>query len=165
MKVIIWIIGLLIYFYAQSRKAKKPEVSGEDPSGQPPRPGRPITFEDLLREIQQSKAPEPPKQALPEVVDYDEELVEEAQPIEVVPERKRQEEVTAVYEEAKRAAFQRASLEETVKLQEMPVTMGKFKGYESETRPSLAATIAEDLKSPDNIRKAFILSEILNRRF
>lgn len=167
MKVIIWIIGLLIYFYAQSKKAKKPAAGSEEPSGQP-RPGKQITFEDLLREIQQSRQPEPtplPTSRTPEVIDYDEELKEEAESFESVPAYKRQEDVTAVYEEAKRAAFQRASLEETVKLQEIPTLPGKFKGYEQDTRPAFTAAIAEDLRSPESIRKAFILSEVLNRRF
>lgn len=165
MKVIIWIIGLLIYFYAQSRKAKKTEAPGEEPKGQPQGSGRPISFEDLLREIQQSRKPEPARPASPEVVDYDEDIREEAEPVEVVPARKRQEEVTAVYEAAKQAAFQRASLEDTVSLQEIPIAQGKFKGYEQESRPALATMIADDFKSPENLRKAFIMSEILNRRF
>lgn len=168
MKVIIWIIGLLIYFYAQSRKAKKQVPEAEEPSSQP-RPGKTITFEDLLREIQQSRQPEPapvpPPARTPEVIDYDEDLREEAEPIEVIPAKNRQEEVTAVYEEAKRAAFQRASLEETVKLQEIPSLPGKFKEYEQVSRPAIAAAIAEDLRSPESARKAFILSEVLNRRF
>ena len=45
------------------------------------------------------------------------------------------------------------------------VTYGKFKGYEQEVQPSLAAEIARDLKSPDSARKAVILSEVLGRRF
>ncbi|MFM7328991.1 MAG: hypothetical protein ACKORJ_10765 [Bacteroidota bacterium] len=168
LKVIIWIIGLLIYFYAQSKKGKKQAPEVEEPSSQP-RPGKPITFEDLLREIQQSRQPDPvpppTTSRTPEVIDYEEEIPEEAEPIEVVPTYKRQEEVTAVYEEAKRAAFQRASLEETVKLKEIPTQPGKFKGYEQDSRPAFAASIAEDLRSPESVRKAFILSEVLNRRF
>jgi len=170
LKIIIWIIGLLIYFYAQSKKARKPVEPSDEGGSQPARPVRPVTFEDLLREIQQSRQTEkPPARPEPEVVDYDDDIEEEAQPEERIPERTRyekpQEEVMSIYEQAKQAAFNRASLEETASLGDTDVTFGKFKGYEQEVKPSLAAEIARDLKSPDSARKAVILAEVLNRRF
>ena len=76
-----------------------------------------------------------------------------------------QDKIYATYEQAKQEAFHRPTLEGTLKLENTIVRFGPFKNYEQEGRPSLAAEYARGLREPGNFKKAFILSEISNRRF
>lgn len=165
-KVIFWIVVGIIYLI--SRVRKKPEAQMPK-SG--PRPSesetfdKPLTFDELLKEIQAAK--EPKAQPVPsksEYVDYDEEIEEDAKPFERVDYRK-EDKIYETYEKAKEEAFHRPTMEETMKLENTVVRFGQFKSYVQDDKPSLAAAYAKDLKEPENVRKAFILSEILNRRF
>lgn len=101
-----------------------------------------------------------------EYQDYDDEIEAEAQEAERVDYKKRdQDETFEAYEKAKMAAFNRASLEETMKLEDTVVKFGQFKGYQQDTPLSVASTYVKDLQDPEGFKKAFILSEILNRKF
>jgi len=133
---------------------------------------KPVTFEELLREIQAAKGPKPQPQPVlrpaPDLktVDYDDDLKEEEQPIEDTNYNYRnQDTIYETYERARQAAFLRPSMEETLKLENTIVRFGQFKKYEQVERESLATAYAKDLRDPASFKKAFILSEILNRRF
>ena len=168
-KIIIWIVLGIIYLVSRARKKKVPD--------EPPKPivedysgDKPVTFEELLKEIQAAKVP---KQQLKPVFepateykteDYDDDLKEEEQPLEKTDYRT-QDSIYETYEKAKQEAFFRPSMEETLKLENTIVRFGQFKGYEQQSRPNLAREYGNELRDTTNFRKAFILSEILNRRF
>lgn len=138
----------------------------------------PLTFEELLREIQQAKTPpKPVTQELPRPssqlktappikpyneVDYDDDLQDEEQDLETIPTRETSYEV---YEKAKQDAFYRPSLEETMKLSDTEMKFGHFKEYEETVQKSQPSEILRDFKDPEGFKKAFIMSEILKRKF
>ncbi len=169
----IWLIVIVVTLIARARKKRAPVE--KDTSTLPSRPQRemeqspkPMSFEELLREIQASKAP--PSKPAPvktvDVVDYDDDIQNEAKSLERTDYRYPQpQQASDIYEKAKKEAFFRPSLEETLKLEDTVVRFGQFKGYQQEQRRSLAAELAEEVRNPAGFRKAFIMSEILNRRF
>jgi hypothetical protein len=172
-KIILWIVIGLIYLFSRRKKAEKPPVRQPSRSDeQPAEEAMPIpkSFEELLREIEGSKIPAPaPRmerrlEPEPEVVDYDDNLGEERQE---EPKRDYQKEdrIYQVYEEAKSQAFERPSLEETIKLEDTIVRFKQFKGYEKEVQKNEAHEFLQELRNPQGFRKAFVLSEILKRKF
>jgi hypothetical protein len=192
-----WLIVIIAVISLLSRLGKKKEASPEPKPRNPDRPGNPdrykevnrpvaterpkqMTFEELLREITEAKqkpTPPPPpalapERRVPEVVDYDEDLGDEVEDLEVVQvDTRRQEEEASrkryqtEYDAAKRQSFARASLEETLKLADTKIQFGKFKAFEHEQQRNLLKEYTKDLKSPDGLKKAFVLTEILNRKF
>jgi len=169
----IWVIVIVVTLIARARKKRGPVEKDTTSMPSRPQPGmdqspKPMTFEELLREIQASKAP-PPKPAAAKTyddVDYDDDLKEEAKSLEKTDYSYPQPQQTSdIYEKAKQDAFFRPSLEETLKLEDTVVRFGQFKGYQQERQRSMAAQLAEEIRNPAGFRKAFIMSEILNRRF
>ncbi len=174
-KIIIWIIIGLVYLF--SRRKKKPVPS--DPSKTPesdqefdaPAP-QPVTFEELLREIQGKKKPAPVPQPIPSIET-------EKQPWAPFPykveERKQLEDkdfdyrdndkIYEIYDNATKEAFNRPSLEETVKLKDTIVRFEQFKEYDTKGSHNLVEEYMKELKNPKGFKKAFIMSEILQRRF
>lgn len=174
----IWVIIAVVSYLARKKKPKEPTTTNEPYDNQPQ--SKPISFEDLLREIQASKSPQPTvaqpttnKQRpllqpapVADYEDYDDEIEEEAKEAERVDYKKRdQDETFEAYEKAKQAAFNRASLEETMKVEDTVVKFGQFKGYQQDTQVSVASAYVNDLQDPEGFKRAFILSEILNRKF
>lgn len=168
-KVILWIVIGIIYLISRARKKPQPPVpTSEARPAEPETFDKPLTFDELLKEIQAAKQPKaqpvPSAPAKQDFVDYDDEAGEDAKPFERVDYRK-EDQIYETYEKAKQEAFHRPTMEETLKLENTIVRFGQFKSYQQDERPSLAAVYANDLREPENVRKAFILSEILNRRF
>ncbi|WP_333821151.1 hypothetical protein [Ohtaekwangia sp.] len=171
----LYIIVGVIYLIGRLRK-KQPEQP-EAPAGKPEKPVRQferptanpipaasapksLTFEELLREITESKTPQP------EYVDYDDNLKEEEQDLEDVEYNyRKQDKIYDVYEEAKREAFNRPSLEETMKVEDTVVRYEKFKMFEQEQRRDLVQEYLADFKDPEGLKKAVVMSEILQRKF
>ena len=132
-----------------------------------------MTFEELLREIQASKnPPQPPapvvtkteyKPVKPLVVDYDDDIEQEEKDLETIPADDNRS--FELYEKAKREAFQRPSLEETMKLQDTVMKYSHFKEYDESAKRSVAKEVLQDFQDPEGFRKAFIMSEILKRKF
>ncbi|MCA6369719.1 MAG: hypothetical protein IM631_18215 [Cytophagales bacterium] len=167
----IWLIVIIVTFLARAKK-KKPEgdpttLGGEPVDGRTNPADKPISFEDLLREIQASKVPQPipVTQKKQEYVDYDDELEEEAVTERVDYSKRDRDSTFQTYERAKQDAFNRASLEETMKIEDTVVRFGQFKGYQQDTEVNVLAEYVKDLQDPNGFRKAFILSEVLNRKF
>jgi hypothetical protein len=169
-KIIIWIVLGIIYLVSRARKKQTPNAI--------PKPvedhadDKPVTFEELLKEIQSAKVPKTEARPILQPIDeyktedYDDDLKDERQPLEKTDYSYRDHDtIYETYEKAKQEAFYRPSMEETLKLENTVVRFGQFKGYEQQTRPSLGREYGKDLQDPTNFRKAFILSEILNRRF
>ena len=170
----IWLIIIVASFLA--RALKKPAQQPKQPQANPEEyenPNKPISFEELLREIQSSKNPprqvieqKAPKRIEPKSyeIDYDDDIPEEEQDLETIPSRNF-ERSSEVYEKAKKDAFSRPSLEETMKLSDTKMEFSHFKGYQDLESKTIATEILKDFHDPAGFRKAFIMSEILKRKF
>jgi len=174
-KLQFWFYVILGIIYLVSRIKKKPEQekkSGEfrpekpvrqfeQPSAKPAFNPKPKTFEELLREITESK-----QSQQPEVVDYDDNLEDEEKDIEEIKyDYRKDDKIYEVYEEAKRQAFVRPSLEETMKLEDTKLQYGKFKVFEIEAERNLLQEYLTDFRDPEGFKKAVVMSEILKRKF
>jgi hypothetical protein len=128
-----------------------------------------LTFEELLREITEAKETQKPvyqqPSRQPQYVEAD--VVEENRSLEKVDYdyRKKDKEYYDVYENAKRQAFERPSLEETMNVRDTQMAFGKFREFEQEQKRNLLVEYTKDFQDPEGIRKAFVMSEILNRKF
>jgi hypothetical protein len=169
----IWLIVIVITLIARANK-KKPQQPFEprQPDYREPAPDttldKPITFEDLLKEIQAAKAPKPvvaPPAKKYDFEDYDDDIKEEAEVVERADYRS-EDSIYDTYEKAKRDAFSKASLEETLKVEDTVVKFEQQKGYQQVAdREAAVNEYVKELKNPTSFKKAFILSEILGRRF
>jgi hypothetical protein len=174
LKVILWIIIGLFYLFTRFRKkAAPPAKQRSEQQETETAPHSPMTFEDLLREIEGSKKPpvpapyeEPKKAWEQEAYDYEDEPVAEIKPLEDTNyDYRKHDEIYETYQKAKEAAFFRPSLEESTPLGDTIVRFKEFKPYETEKKVSLASEYVKELRNPSTFKKAFILSEILNRKF
>ncbi len=155
----IWLIVIVATLIARARKKLRQDnerrPAKPSPSGtEYPPASKPLSFDELLREIEAAK-PKPTVTERP---------VLRQQPAEAEYQRSRQE-TYDLYEKAKQEAFNRPSLEETLKLDNTVVRFGQFKSYQAEHPQRAASLFAEEIRNPSSFRKAFIMSEILNRRF
>ena len=176
------IIGII---YVITRALKKPENQTNDiPDGKAGKPvhydptspttgkPKPMTFEELLREITEAKQPPQPsyetRRPEPKYVDYDDDLKDEEQDLEEVIYNKRYKEderANSVYEDAKRQAFNRPSLEETLRVSDTNVQFGKFKVFEEQQKRNVLEDYTKDFQDADGLKKAIVMSEILKRKF
>jgi hypothetical protein len=170
----LYVIIGLIYLLSRARKKKADQSPGpvdareERPFSSSPRhqenKPKQLSFEELLKEITESKQQRQPMEE--PVVDYDENLEEEEKDLEDVEyDHRKQDKTYEVYEEAKKQAFHRPSLEETLKLQDTVVSFGKFKAFEKGAETNLAAEYLKEFHDPDGLKKAVVMSEILKRKF
>jgi hypothetical protein len=176
-KIIFWVILFLVYIFARKKKETPPPSKKQKPLGEPnvPSSGRPLTFEELLREIQTSKAPKPAphptrptqeeKKWEPKRVDYDDDIPQPKVLEDTGYDYRNQDRIYEVYENAKKQAFERPSLEESLKLEDTIVRFQPAKPYERSGRRGYAADFRSELKKPESFRKAFLMSEILARKF
>ncbi len=171
----IWLIVIVITLIARANKKKGQPFNPEQKEmpNAPEDQTKPVSFEDLLREIQASKLPKPtpaiqlPKQTVPkqyDFEDYDDNLEEEGKSLENTS-YNASDSIYETYENAKKTAFSRASLEDTMKVDDTKVTFGQFKEFSKKDSQSLASEYAKELKNPRNFKRALILSEILNKRY
>lgn len=164
---------IIITLIARAKKTPQQPTGSADRAEDSPRPapGKAITFEDLLREIQQGKTltqPEPiaPKSKPYDFVDYDDDLEEEEKSLEdVTYDAAKDDEVLKTYEAAKREAFNRPSLETIDQPRDGNVQFGHFREYDKKIREKPGLKFLKELKNPEGFRKAVILSEILNRKY
>ena len=177
----IYVIAGIIYLISRARKKRQASEPVNAPEPKSERrfqqsepqsvPQKGLTFEELLREISEAKAPAKPEpvvvQPKSEYVDYDDDLEEEEQDLEDVSGdyRKKDRAFYDTYEEAKRQAFNRPSLEETVKLKDTDMKFGKFKEFAEEAESNPLNDYLKELKDPEGFKKAFVLSEVLQRRY
>lgn len=181
-KWVIYGIIFLVYYWFKNRAKKnapdQPTAPDYQESTTSTTTAKPVTFEDLLREIQAAKSPTPePKPApqkpyletanYPQYEDYDDEIEDEVkQPIEQTAyDYRKQDNIYDVYEKAKQAAFQHPSLEETMKVEDTVVRYGQFKEYQKQEEPSLASLVAKDFEDAEKVKRAFVMSEILRRKY
>jgi hypothetical protein len=177
------IIGV-IYFLSRVLKKQVPQAPNGSERSVPQRPAeanrpqtdkpRPLTFEELLKEITEAKQPVKPvfvpqsREIKQEpVVDYDDDLGEEAQDLETIePDyRTRDNRSYEVYEESKRQAFARPSLEETMNVRDTDMQFGKFKAFEQQKQRNLLEEYTMNFQDPEGLKKAIVMSEILKTKF
>jgi hypothetical protein len=153
---------------------KRPEKSVqryEEPASKPAPGPKTLTFEELLREITESKTVESKPVAVPPVpkatyVDYDDNLPEEEEDLEDEEyDNRKRDQVYNVYEEAKRQAFERPSLEETMKAGEAVGTFDKFKAFQEKPQRNLLQEYLGNFNDAEELKKAIVMSEVLNRKF
>jgi hypothetical protein len=153
------------------KRPEKPVQRYEEPASKPAPGPKTLTFEELLREITESKTVESKPVAVPPVpkatyVDYDDNLPEEEEDLEDEEyDNRKRDQVYNVYEEAKRQAFERPSLEETMKAGETVGVYGKFKAFQEVPQRNLMEEYLGNLNDPEGWKKAVVMSEILNRKF
>jgi hypothetical protein len=177
-KILIYIIIGIVYFLFNRLKKNNTsdnEQEVERPSESSTDRPKPVTFEELLREITEGKQTKPAEPVAerkveyqrpkpqPAYVDYDDQIEEdEAKSLERVTfDRERTNEI---YEKAKREAFNRPSLEESMKLSDVNTTFGKFKEFEVKAERNPLLDYVKDLHDPKGFKKALVLSEVLNRK-
>jgi hypothetical protein len=167
LKIIFWIIIGLVYLFARRKKSPEPPVvERRKESVDIPEAAEPMTFEDLLEEIQGMKKKQEVKPAPLETTDRDWEYTPERKQLEDTQyDYREHDKIYDVYEDARKQAFLRPSLEETSKLEDTIVRFKQFKVYETENKRNLAEEFFKELKEPQGFKKAFIMSEILKRRF
>lgn len=180
----IWLYIIFGIIYLISRLRKKPADQTDFPEYGPenpvPNPGKnasgrvdqespkQMTFEELLKEISQGKAErEPEKKVIPQPVyeSYEDVSSEEEQDLEEDPQEYRRDKVRQLYDEGKREAFARPSLEETLDLKDTDTSFGRFKEFERQPQRNLLREYLGELHDPDGLKKAVVMSEILKRKF
>lgn len=162
-----------------------------EPSGSPP----PMSFEELLREITEGKkkqrqpAPAPPRpkqvkippfeKPKPAFVDYDDDIEPEVAPRERVNyDEEHQATTRQVYERAQREASLKSSLEalhSDIKGRKSTLTTlesslsglrsEKFESSRMGDKHSLIAEYLRELRTPEGMKRAVVLSEILKPKF
>ena len=175
-----WLYVIIGGIYLLSRVLKKknaepteiPQSPRPEPKKEPSRPQtevpRQLTFEELLKELTEGKnSPKPAATpAQQRRVDYDENLDEEERDLETIePDYSQKKGTYKVYEEAKAEAFSRPSLEETMKVADTKIEFGKFKIFEDGQKKNLLEEYTKQFQDPEGLKKAVVMSEILNRRF
>jgi hypothetical protein len=175
----IYVIVAIIYGVSALLKKKNPDApdNPERRDVNQPRTGngseRQLTFEELLREITAGKsvAPEevkrPVSKPVQTYVDYDDAIEEEEVEIPVLDydDQRDDDRVVAAYEEAKKMAFERPSLEDTLKLSDTKMQFGKFKEFELGRSKSTIQDYLINFNDPDGWKKAVVMSEILKTKF
>lgn len=181
----LYVIVAVIYMVAQARKKKKPQPGSAPerpvPVGQKrqpqrtqaPAPKKGPSFEDLLREITEAKrqverprpTPTPRPAPKPAYVDYDDDIEEEGRkPLESPDfDYRKSDKIFDIYEEAKKQAFNRPSLEESL-VESEPSTYSRFKEFDLAPQKRLGQDYLAMLKDPNGFKNALILSELLNRK-
>jgi hypothetical protein len=127
-----------------------------------------LTFEELLKELTEGKNPPKPiaEPAQQRRVDYDDDLGNEEQDLETIePDFSQKKGTYKVYEEARSEAFSRPSLEETMRVADTKIEFGKFKIFEESQKKNLLEEYTKQFQDPEGLKRAVVMSEILNRRF
>jgi hypothetical protein len=177
-----WLYVIIAVIYLVSRTMKKrpanqpvdrpqprpdkPVSKFEPPPAKPTAPSKQLTFEDLLKEIMESKTAEP-KPPLPQekYENYEEELVDEMEDLEDVNYDYRKDKVASEFQEAEQQAFLRPSLEETMRIENTDTKFEKFKVFKEEAQVNLMDKYLVDFYDPEGLKKAVVMSEILQRKF
>ena len=175
--VIIGVIYLLTRVFKKSAEKpqdlpdydpEKPVRRFEQPTAKPTAsPPRSLTFEELLREITESKKPPraevtPPRE---DYVNYDEEVPVEEQDLEDVNYNYRKDKVATQFETAEQHAFSRLSLEETLNIADTDTKFEKFKVFQADQQSNPMDRYLSDFYDLEGLKKAVVLSEILKTKF
>lgn len=164
-KIWFYIIAAIIYFLTR-RKKKKQQQSQPQPTeaNRPQQHKKPVSFEDLLKEITEKRVEEVPAPA----VEQEDEPVYKAS-AEEGEEKIRHfadEESKRVYEKSIALAKSNKSGDDRKFEPNKNYTSKKmFKGEVVDEGAAFAEEIRADLQTTHSARKAIIYSEILNRKY
>ncbi|MFZ1808243.1 MAG: hypothetical protein WAU36_13520 [Cyclobacteriaceae bacterium] len=176
----IWLIVIVITLIARANKKKAgqapppeniPDQSrrSQPATQQPPTKQQPVTFEDLLREIQGEKALSKPVASKPkepeyDFVDYDDNIPDEIQDLEDVDyDHNKDERAFQTYEAALKEAEKTPLVKESPNVGSI-MRSEHFKEY-SIKKKKVSFNFLNELKDPQGFKKAFIMSEILNKKY
>lgn len=173
LKIIFWIVIGLVYLFARRKKPQEEPPKRRSPVSTTEQdvsePTKPMSFEELLREIQGVKKEVPVKTVDRPPVKRDQEYSESSEGEKQLEDTqynyRDHDRIYDIYEEATKQAFVRPSLEETSSLDDTIVRFKEFKAYDTQNKRNLAEEFYQDLKNPKGFKKAFIMSEILKRPF
>jgi len=172
-KIWFYIIAAVIYFLTRKKKKKNQpqpnKASRPTEANRPQQQPKPVSFEDLLKDITEGRTEEAPEA----------EVIEEQSMAPVYEERptegktKREsirhfadEESRRVYEASvARAAEYKSGHDHKFEPDEDYISQKMFKKSEVDSGPTIADEIREGLHTTDNARKAIVYSEILNRKY
>ena len=177
---ILYIVAVLAYFIYQATKGKKKNQEEQDQQMPDEGQQKPVSFEDLMREIrdaQKPKQPEPAKPIMqPAPVAQPREVVYEragdtssrpewrADPAPAVkrfPTRKMEEDDDEI--QHYQGAFEKTKSELTRTSKGIP-EIPSLKEVEADTSYSSKSRYARMLKNPQSIKDAIVLKEILDRK-
>lgn len=178
-----WIYVVIGVIFFLSKLLKKPEQAPTEKTvpekqertspRQTQRPARqpvaespkPLTFEELLREITEGKQAAKPISQPPRYEGYEKDTGDEARSLEEIS-----------YDESQRVSrwkpyeevpvqTERRSLEETLKLEDTVVDFGKFEVFEQRAKKKMLDDYIKIIRNPETLKQAVIMSEILKRKF
>ena len=87
----------------------------------------------------------PAQSQSPKYEDYDDNIEKDEKDLEdVTYDYRNQDKIYETYENAKKEAFNKASLEETMHVEDTVVKYGRFKEFNKEEVPTVASTIAKE---------------------
>jgi hypothetical protein len=159
--IIVYLIfiafALLSRLLTKKKDPQKPAGSGR-PEGESERPQKQVSFEDLLREFT-GEGDEQRKPASAPYNTYEEEEYENYE-----EQNLRDEEAREVYSKSIHQAKNLKTIDELVDYDKIKTKLSDIPEPEKQ-KYTLADEIRNQLKNPDEIRKAVIYSEILQRKY
>ncbi|GIV35677.1 MAG: hypothetical protein KatS3mg032_0056 [Cyclobacteriaceae bacterium] len=158
-------IGYVLYNWLTRKRMPMPDRQSTPEDAGNTAPKRQVTFEELLREIteaKEGKSPAGPTEV--DVVDYDDVFTDQIETLEELTPSVESVQFNEEYEKAKNMAFNRLSLEETAKLEDTQVSFNRFSVFEHTSSRNLLEEYTADLRDSEGLKKAVVLSEILNRK-
>ncbi|GAB3294544.1 hypothetical protein [Hymenobacter tenuis] len=186
-QTLVWILVVLAVFVwrmvqkakaTTAREQQERRFSRPDPSGKPRpiAPGLPATsFEELLRQMQNQNKSTPPASTpaptfLPETTPAGRPMPQEKAPAARSLEME-QRNARSLERQATTARSLETTRKEARLASTLPRTTTQHRNEDYWSRPEAAAqsstraTVADSLRNPASVRAAFVLSEILQRRF
>jgi hypothetical protein len=171
------IIGIVYLISKLSKRSKDPDGSADqETTNRPVRresstnrpsasPALGPTFEELLREISEAKRSQTvdhQKDSAPAYASNDG-LKEQEKSVHYYDD----DHISKVYEDAKKEAFNRPSLEETMLQQSKTIenNLSERKSKAVSSAPSVLEMYLEEMRDPEGFKKAVVMSEILQRKF
>ncbi|MFC3414669.1 hypothetical protein [Algoriphagus hitonicola] len=160
---IIYIVAILAYFIYQATR-KKSQEGGETelPEGNPSRPEKEVTFEDLLREIrgEQNQSPKPAPKPIPQTK-FEETKVEKLEkPTTRYRSLEEQDDEIQYYE----GAFENVDFKGKKSSPGIPDIQTVGSEHHHRARVSRKSKYAALLKNSSSVKEAMVLKEILDRK-
>ncbi len=162
-KIILYIVFFVIYILAKALKKspskKLPKRPRPDIDSEADEAEKTITFEDIFKEITSGKKKETPEpvEVKEEVKEFDSDYPSDQEIHEVYKE--------SIIEADKSKTHEQTVRENAKKKRASILKNEGFEAYKIEERPSMASEIGEMLKDTEDVRRAIVLKEILDRKF
>ena len=176
----LYIIFGIFYFVSRILKKKKPETPNNSETSESPQPEkRPMSFEDLLKEITEDRKvdkSDPPAPVVQPVVKETKRYESAAETIKREEEERKEEflkegetrhfadeESKAIYERSVKMAKDNAG--EFKSFDQFTTTTSKMQRTETVQENSVATELKSMLQNKQDVKKAIILNEILARKY